>query len=1176
MSYNTGKFFEKCQDTEEKQVTAPQTEPASDIDDLLNSIFGESESGKEEVQEERKPSFLDEEEEEKEKVDNSFAEMMENFRDLGKTLMKKVIGQQHAVLAFCESYMRKNLVCEEKSKEEPLFMLFIGPAHSGKYMLAKTASEKLGKACVKISAEEYGNNVDAFFEKIAMATKISPDAFLYVDGVDNCSDAIANALHRIINERSEKEKFGLDGSVVIISTEAGTTLYERKTLFTDPDQATVKEALRDIGAQKVFPSVLLSDLSALTPVIFGRLSHFALHSIAERTLKTLSEGFHKRYGVEVLWEDLLPFLLYTINDYSEADKVISATEKFFKTQVLALFNIAEDKKINNLSKVKFSLNLDGCHDTVKSMLSSDAKVRFMVYADDKRKDIFAPFKNIEAIFVNQPKDAMRCLAENNVDAVVVDLMCGVAEKGRCWENPEDIDSVGRDLISFMKDEYSDVPTLLLETCELAINEKTLPAFAKAGIDGKLTAKGDAEVLERELKDFCTSIKLKRNCEWLEQSGYAFTYNTAQKFSPKGTRAEITVYGIVPEKGQTFRMEEYSAYDICRTDRTFNNLAGMGRLKGRFAGVIEYLRAPRKVRGARIPNTFMFIGPAGCGKTSFVEAIAGEAGVPLVRCSGKRLVTNYAEKGESAIVDMFKAAEKCAPSILFIDEICDICCVDSSNKVLNEAEMLLTRLIQSFRFDPLHPVIIMSAANDTRKLSYSTVGHLFGAPIYIPGLSQEERMLLIKVILKNVSKNLKENVSDSFIKNMAARVIGMPPGFVIDVLKASARKAEESGEITETIIDETLEEFCYGDKTDISEDSIKRTAYHESGHALVHWKSGIMPSYLTVTPRGSFLGYMMKGNLESVKTQTKEDFLWNIRCSLAGRASEVVFFGDEGINTGASADLQSANVTARLMICLYGMGRTPACLLEGHESFADISEDARKEIAELLAREYEKTIMIIKENKALIQKLVDALMEDNSLTQQQLIEILEPERASEMKEEEEKTSEDSFENFISSILDNSQEKEKTEEKEEEGSPFVDEIINSVFPEDKKEEEKETSKEEKAEEKEEESPEEKKEESESIDDLLNDIFGENKEETSSEEKTEKTPTEETPTEEIPEEKKEIASDKSDDSFDVDDLLGEIFGGEEKAEDKKVEVVEEAPKPKKKRSPRKGAPPQKRSRK
>ena len=78
-----------------------------------------------------------------------------------------------------------------------------------------------------------------------------------------------------------------------------------------------------------------------------------------------------------------------------------------------------------------------------------------------------------------------------------------------------------------------------------------------------------------------------------------------------------------------------------------------------------------------------------------------------------------------------------------------------------------------------------------------------------------------------------------------------------------------------------------------------------------------------------------------------------------------------------------------------------------------------------------------------------------------------------------------------------------------------------------------------------PAEKKEESESIDDLLNDIFGENKEETPSEEKTEETPTEETPTEEIPAEKEEIASDKSDDSFDVDDLLGEIFGGEEKAE-------------------------------
>ncbi len=202
----------------------------------------------------------------------------------------------------------------------------------------------------------------------------------------------------------------------------------------------------------------------------------------------------------------------------------------------------------------------------------------------------------------------------------------------------------------------------------------------------------------------------------------------------------------------------------------------------------------------------------------------------------------------------------------------------------------------------------------------------------------------------------------------------------------------------------LEEYNYGEKKEHTPEYYRSVAIHETGHAYLSYISGDKPSYITIESRGNFGGYMQHSNQEEVPNYTKEELLARIRSALAGRAAEIVFFGEkEALNTGASSDLEHATNLAFRILCSYGMEDQQLVVLSREEVLkSELASEYVKQVNEILSREMKNTIEIITEAKEKIRSIADVLVKENRLTGKQFEALMEGNDYREATEKEEST------------------------------------------------------------------------------------------------------------------------------------------------------------------------------
>jgi ATP-dependent Zn protease len=182
---------------------------------------------------------------------------------------------------------------------------------------------------------------------------------------------------------------------------------------------------------------------------------------------------------------------------------------------------------------------------------------------------------------------------------------------------------------------------------------------------------------------------------------------------------------------------------------------------------------------------------------------------------------------------------------------------------------------------------------------------------------------------------------------------------------------------------------FGEKKEWDEKYYDSVAIHESGHAYVYWLSGKKPSFMTIVSRGNFGGYMQREDPENTPSYTKDELIWLIRVSLAGRVAEETFFGKDGITTGIASDIQKATKTAFSILYSYAMSDTGLAAIP-YDKLLDssIGEEALKKVNEILDREMSETRKIVDEGKDKIRRLADYLRENNQATEKEIIQIFE--------------------------------------------------------------------------------------------------------------------------------------------------------------------------------------------
>ena len=376
-------------------------------------------------------------------------------------------------------------------------------------------------------------------------------------------------------------------------------------------------------------------------------------------------------------------------------------------------------------------------------------------------------------------------------------------------------------------------------------------------------------------------------------------------------------------------------------------------------------------------------------------MAGESDVTFIRAEGNQFLKRYVGEGPQAVHDLFKTARKYAPSILFIDEI-DAIGKNRGDSARDTSDVLTSFLTEmdGFNVDIERPVFVLAATNfeveqgTSRSLDPALLRR-FDRRIYVELPNKEER---IQFINYKIAKIASHNLTAEQIENLAIRSTGSSLADLDSVFEMAIRDAIKAGcnTLTDAILEEAFERFTSGDIKKWAGDELLRTAHHEAGHALVCWYAGEKPSYLTIVARASHGGYMQHDSHEDKGSYTKKELLDRVRTSLAGRCAEMVYYGDEdGISTGASGDLRHATQTITNMICYYGM--------DEKIGMSSVDMDAVKRspyymqiitrVNEILQEQLQITKRIIEANKHAIDNLVKALLEENSLKQKEIDDIL---------------------------------------------------------------------------------------------------------------------------------------------------------------------------------------------
>ena len=447
------------------------------------------------------------------------------------------------------------------------------------------------------------------------------------------------------------------------------------------------------------------------------------------------------------------------------------------------------------------------------------------------------------------------------------------------------------------------------------------------------------------------------------------------------------------------------YVEAQTGKTFADVAGEDEAKEALQEIVNFLHEPAKYAeiGAKLPKGALLVGPPGTGKTLPARAVAGEAKVPFFSISGSEFVEMFVGMGAAKVRDLFKQADEKAPCIVFIDEIDTIGKKrDSGFSSNDEREQTLNQLLTEMDgFDPQKGVVILAATNrpDTLDPALLRPGRFDRRiPVELPDLNG--RIAILKVHARDVKMS-----GDINFEVIARATSGASGAELANIINEAALRAVKLGR--DTVIQEDLEESVetviagYQRKGAVVSPEEKRiVAYHEIGHALVAAKqSNSAPVHkITIVPRTSgALGYTMQVEEGEKLLMTKEEAFNKIATLTGGRAAEAVIFGS--ITTGASNDIEQATRLARAMITRYGMSDDFGMValetvnnqyLGGDMSLACSAETAAKidrDVVAMIGDAYKKAEAIIKENRTAMDALAAYLLEKETITGEEFMDIL---------------------------------------------------------------------------------------------------------------------------------------------------------------------------------------------
>ncbi|CAK4077718.1 unnamed protein product [Aphanomyces euteiches] len=432
-----------------------------------------------------------------------------------------------------------------------------------------------------------------------------------------------------------------------------------------------------------------------------------------------------------------------------------------------------------------------------------------------------------------------------------------------------------------------------------------------------------------------------------------------------------------------------------SDKKFADVKGVDEAKDELEEIVQYLKDPDKFTrlGGNLPKGVLLMGPPGTGKTLLARAIAGEAGVPFFYSSGAEFEEMYVGVGARRVRDLFDAAKKKAPCIVFIDEI-DAIGGTRHLKEQSALKMTLNQLlVEMDGFDQNKGIIVIGATNfpDCLDNALTRPGR-FDRHVTVPLPDIAGRRDILELYTSKIPLG-----NDVNLDVLARATPGMSGAELSNLVNEATLR---SSLLNQTVVDMAAFEFAK-DKllmgaerksAIISPESARLTAYHEGGHALVAINTpGAHPVYkATIMPRGQALGMVSQLPEGDQTSITRKQLLARLDVCMGGRVAEEMIFGKDEITGGASSDIMQATQLARQMVTKYGMSDEVGVVfhdLKGSDTSAATRTLIDNEVRKLCDASYKRASAILHKHRQDLDTLAHALLEYETLSGQEIKDIL---------------------------------------------------------------------------------------------------------------------------------------------------------------------------------------------
>jgi cell division protease FtsH len=444
--------------------------------------------------------------------------------------------------------------------------------------------------------------------------------------------------------------------------------------------------------------------------------------------------------------------------------------------------------------------------------------------------------------------------------------------------------------------------------------------------------------------------------------------------------------------------------------TFEDVAGVDEAKQDLQEIVEFLRDPGKYQrlGGRIPRGVLLVGPPGTGKTLIARAVAGEANVPFFTISGSDFVEMFVGVGASRVRDMFEQAKKNAPCIIFIDEIDAVgrhrgAGLGGGN---DEREQTLNQLLVEIDgFEANDGVILIAATNRPDVLDPALLRPgRFDRQVVVPNPDVVGREQILKVHVRKVPL-----APDINLKTIARGTPGFSGADLMNLVNEAALTAARRNKrmVTQAEFEEAKDKVMMGAERKslvMTEEEKMLTAYHEGGHAIVGLNViATDPIHkATIIPRGRALGMVMQLPERDKLSMSLEQMTSRLAIMMGGRVAEELVFGRDKVTSGAASDIEQATRLARMMVTRWGLSEELGTVSYGEnqdEVFLGMSvsrtqnaseatvQKIDSEIRRLVEEGYNEATKILTERRADLEALAKGLLEYETLTGEEIQDLL---------------------------------------------------------------------------------------------------------------------------------------------------------------------------------------------